>query len=72
VANLPPSVLELRDYDRTSLPAKLAQIYEDRSAFESLLDRAVNRKLKRDRIKYDSERWKIAASAPAEKGDKDH
>jgi uncharacterized protein (DUF2235 family) len=67
----PWPALELRDYDRTSLPAKLAQIYEDRSAFDSLLDRAVNRKLKRDRIKYDAERWKIAPSAPNEKGVKD-
>jgi uncharacterized protein (DUF2235 family) len=58
---------DLRDYDRTSLPTKLAKIYEDRSAFDSLWDRAVDRKLKRDRIKYDSERWKTIVSAPNEK-----
>ncbi|MCI0550451.1 MAG: DUF2235 domain-containing protein [Anaerolineae bacterium] len=61
------STLDLRDYDRSSLPTKLAQVYEDRFAFDSLLDRAVNRKLKRDRMKYDADRWKLADSGHLEK-----
>jgi hypothetical protein len=64
---LPSPEVDLRDYDRTSLPAKLAKIYEDRSAFDNLWDRAVNQKLKRDRIKYDSERWQAVDSAAIEK-----
>ena len=59
--------LDLRDYDKTNLSTRLARLYEDRFAFDSLLDRAANQKLKRDRIKYDMERWKATRPPSVEK-----
>jgi len=61
-SKLPPG-FELRDYDRASLQMRLEKIYEDRFAFDNLLERGMNRKLKRDRIRYDSDRWKTGDSA---------